>query len=157
MGGHVSQLAKAVMMYSPWQFLFWYDRPPNSSDVIGGVPGAKGFIENHPELEFFKKMPTVWDHTKVLEGEIGKYATIARKSGGDWFLGSLTGEQSHSPDINLSFLDAGTTYEATIYSHDPESASSTKVKIEKMEVDTNSDLQFNIEANSGLVVHFQKK
>ncbi|MBN1985084.1 MAG: glycoside hydrolase family 97 catalytic domain-containing protein, partial [Prolixibacteraceae bacterium] len=45
MSGHVSQLAKAVMMYSPWQFLYWYDRPPNSSDVIGGVPGAKGFIE----------------------------------------------------------------------------------------------------------------
>lgn len=157
MGGHVSQLAKAVMMYSPWQFLYWYDRPPNSSDVIGGVPGAKDYIEATPELEFFKEMPTVWDDTKVLEGKIGEYATIARKSGDDWFLGSLTGEQSHSPEINLSFLDAGATYEATIYSHDPESASSTKVKIEKMEVDANSDLLFFTEANSGLAVHFQKK
>jgi alpha-glucosidase len=125
--------------------------------VLGGVPGAKGFIENHPELEFFKRMPTVWDDTKVIEGQIGEYATIARKSGDEWFLGSLTGEQSHSPEINLSFLDAGATYEATIYSHDPESASSTKVKMGKMEVTSVSELRFEIAANSGLAIRFQKK
>ena len=157
MGGHVSQLAKAVMLYSPWQFLYWYDRPKNSSDVLGGVPGAKGFIENHSELEFFKRMPTVWDDTKVLEGQIGEYATIARKSGDEWFLGSLTGQQSHSLILDLSFLDAGAGYEATVYSFDPESASSTQVKIEKQQVKNDSVLSFDIAANSGLAIRFQKK
>ncbi|MCG6191054.1 glycoside hydrolase family 97 protein [Maribellus maritimus] len=157
MGGHVSQLAKAVMMYSPWQFLFWYDRPPNSSDVIGGVPGAKDYIEVTPELEFFKQMPTVWDDTKVLEGKISEYATIARKSGDDWFLGSLTGEQAHSFSFDLTFLDDNTDYQATIYTYDPNSKSKTKVNIEKRDVNVNSKLQSKIEANSGLAIHFQKK
>ncbi|QGY44742.1 alpha-glucosidase [Maribellus comscasis] len=157
MGGHVSQLAKGVMMYSPWQFLFWYDRPPNSSDVIGGVPGAKGYIEVTPELEFFKEMPTVWVDTKVLEGKISEYATIARKTGDDWFLGSLTGENSHSLNLDLSFLNAGQNYEATIYSYDPESGSTTKVKIESKEVKADSSLQFEIVANSGLAIHFKRK
>ena len=29
--------------------------------------------------EFFKQIPTVWDDTKVMEGKIGEFATIARK------------------------------------------------------------------------------
>lgn len=157
MGGHVSQLAKAVMIYSPWQFLYWYDRPPNSSDVIGGVPGSKGFIENHPELEFFKNVPTVWDETKVLESKVGEFATIIRKNGTDWFLGSLTGTAQKTLQLKTSFLDKNTNYNATIYSHDPGSQSSTKVKIEKQEVNSETVLNFKIDANSGLAIHFNKK
>ncbi len=156
MGGHVSQLAKAVMMYSPWQFLFWYDRPPNSSDVIGGVPGSDGFIQIVPELEFFKNMPTIWDETKVLEGEIGEFATLARRSGDDWFLGSLTGENAHKLSFKTDFLDKENKYEARIYSYDPDSESVTKVKIEKIEVGTENSLSFEIAANSGLAIHFKK-
>jgi alpha-glucosidase len=156
MGGHVSQLAKAMMMYSPWQFLFWYDRPPNSADVIGGVPGRKGFIEQQPELDFFKYMPTVWDDSRVLEGEIGEYATLVRKSGNDWFLGSLTGSYSRNISIDLSFLEKGTDYTAKVYTHDPESNSATKVKIEEITVRSDDPLEYEIEANSGLTIHFQK-
>ncbi len=156
MGGHVSQLAKAVMLYSPWQFLFWYDRPPNSSDVMGGVPGAKDYIELAPELEFFKEMPTVWEETKVLEAKIGEYATIARKSGNDWFLGSLTGVAAKAVEINTEFLAPDEKYEAIIYSYDPTSTTSTKVKIEKKEVSSRTVLKFEIEANSGLAIHFKK-
>ncbi len=156
MGGHVSQLAKAVMLYSPWQFLFWYDRPPNSSDVIGGVPGAKDYIELTPELEFFKEMPTVWDESKVLEGKIGEYATIVRKSGNDWFLGSLSGENTHTLQLDLSFLDTGKNYEAVIYSHDAESEIPTHVQIDTNQVNAESELYFEIGANSGLAIHFRQ-
>ncbi len=27
MGGRAAQLAKRIAIYSPWQFIFWYDRP----------------------------------------------------------------------------------------------------------------------------------
>ncbi len=156
MGGHVSQLAKAVLMYSPWQFLFWYDRPPNSSDVVGGVPGGEDFIVETPELEFFKNMPTVWNDTKVLESKIAEYATIARRNGNDWFLGSLTGENQHFLQLDLSFLDADINYEATIYSYDSDSKIPTKVGINKKEVDKNSTLDFEIKANSGLAIYFKQ-
>ena len=69
MGGHVSQLAKAVMLYSPWQFLYWYDRPQGSPGQKGGAGSSAGFIQNDPELEFYKNLPTIWDETKVIEGE----------------------------------------------------------------------------------------
>jgi alpha-glucosidase len=156
MGGNVSQLAKAVMIYSPWQFLYWYDRPQGSPGKKGGAGSAEGFIQNDRELEFYKIMPTVWDETKVLEGEIGKYATLVRKSGNDWFLGSLTGNQGKSIEINLGFLDASTNYRAIIYSYDPGLKSSTKVKIEKQLVTSDKKLNYTISEKSGLVIHFEE-
>lgn len=156
MGGHVSQLAKAVMLYSPWQFLYWYDRPQGSPGRTGGAGSSEGYIQDVPELEFFKNMPTVWDETKVIEGKIGEYATIARKSGSDWFLGSLTGNTGKTVQINLDFLDEQSDYEAVIYSHDSDSESSTNVKIEKRKVNAGSVLNFEIAGNSGLAVHFRR-
>jgi alpha-glucosidase len=156
MGGHISQLAKAMMIYSPWQFLYWYDRPEGSPGKKGGAGDSDGFIKNHPELDFFKNMPTVWDETKVLEGEIGKFATIVRRSGNDWFLGSLTGNEQRKCSVDFKFLNAGEDYSATVYSFDPESESSTKVKIEQMQVNSTASISFDIFANSGLAMQIQK-
>lgn len=156
MGGHASQLAKAVMLYSPWQFLYWYDRPQGSPGRKGGAGSSEGYIQNHPELEFFKNIPTVWDDTRILEGKIGEYATMVRRSGNDWFLGSLTGNTGKAIQFRPAFLDENAGYEATIYSHDPDSESSTRVKIETREVDSGSMLEFQLEPNSGLAMHFKK-
>ena len=156
MGGNVSQLAKAVLLYSPWQFLYWYDRPQGSPGKKGGAGSSEGFIQNLPELDWYKNLPVVWDESKVIEGEIGAFATIVRKSGDDWFLGSLTGTIGKSVDINLDFLDADTNYEAIIYSYDSELQTSTKVKIEKQEVASDKTLSFKIPKNSGLAIHFVK-
>lgn len=156
MGGHVSQLAKAVMIYSPWQFLYWYDRPDGSPGKKGGAGDSDGFIKNHPELEFFKKLPTVWDETKILEGEIGQFATIARRAGDDWFLGSLTATEGHKITIDFGFLNSKGKYEAVIYSHDPQNPSSTKIRIEKGKINSKTKKQFYIAANSGLAIRIRK-
>lgn len=156
MGGNVSQLAKAVLLYSPWQFLYWYDRPQGSPGKKGGAGSSDGFIRNNSELDFFKNMPTVWDETKVLEGEIGKFATIVRRSGDDWFLGSLTGKVINNLQLNLNFLDESQKYKAVIYSYDPDSKSSTKVKIEEKEISSETEFDFDISANSGLAIRFVK-
>ncbi|NQU51463.1 MAG: glycoside hydrolase family 97 N-terminal domain-containing protein [Bacteroidetes bacterium] len=156
MGGNVSQLAKAVMIYSPWQFLYWYDRPEGSPGKTGGAGSAEGFIQNLPELDFYKNLPVVWNESKVLEGKISEYATLARKSGNDWFLGSLTGNHEKSIKINLDFLDADANYRAIIYSHDSGLVSSTKVKIEKQIVTSEKSLNYTISEKSGLAIHFEK-
>lgn len=156
MGGNVSQLAKAVMLYSPWQFLYWYDRPEGSPGKKGGAGGNEGYILNQPELDFFKHLPATWDETKVIEGQIGEYATLVRKSGENWFLGSLTGNNQHQLQFTTDFLEMDKHYKATIYSFDPKSDSPTKVKIDSQNVNSNSLLEFSINANSGLAIHFVK-
>lgn len=156
MGGHVSQLAKAVMIYSPWQFLYWYDRPEGSPGKKGGAGDSDGFIKNNPELEFYKLIHTIWDETKILEGEIGEFATIARRSENDWFLGSLTANQPRKCSVDFDFLEGGVEFIATIYKYDPESKSSTKVKIEQLKVNSETVLTFDLASNSGLAMHIQK-
>jgi alpha-glucosidase len=110
-----------------------------------------------PELDFFDHLPTIWDDTKVLEGEIGKYATVARKNGSEWYIGSLTGEQEHQVKIKCSFLTPGKTYTAYIYTDDAASASLTKVKIEQRTITNKTNLNFLINQHNGLAIRITPK
>lgn len=43
------------------------------------------------ELNFLKKIPTAWDETRFIDGYPGKHVVIARRSGGNWYVGGLNG------------------------------------------------------------------
>ena len=120
------QLAIAVVFYSPLQYMYWYDKPSDSQD--------------EPELEFFDRVPTVWDDTKVIQGEIGKYITMARRSGNDWFVGTMTNNDSRRLTIPLDFLSEGKTYIAHIYEDDPKVKTRTKVSVKTLLKVTNKSI-----------------
>ncbi len=81
MGSHASQLAKAVCIFSPLQFLYWYDKAAPGLEKNDGLWGSTNYIGSEPELEFFNAVPTVWDETKVLHAKISEYGVIARRKG----------------------------------------------------------------------------
>ena len=62
---------------------------------------------NQPGTDFLKVVPTVWDETKVLDGEVGKHMVIARRSGTQWFLGALTDSNAREIPVKLDFLAKG--------------------------------------------------
>ena len=132
------QLAMAVVYYSPLQFMYWYDRPSDSRD--------------EPELEFFDRVPTVWDDTKVIHGEIGKYISIARRSGNDWFIGTMTNNDARKLNISLDFLPEGKTYLAHIYYDDSKVKTRTKVGIKTMKVTSKSVITADMPASGGQAV-----
>jgi alpha-glucosidase len=132
------QMALSVVYYSPLEFLYWYDSPADSKD--------------EPELEFFDHVPTVWDDTKVLDGEIGKFITVARRSGREWFVGSITNDDPRDIDINLAFLEPGHKYKATIYYDDPKSPVRTKVSMKTMIVDCSTGLPAHLLASGGQTI-----
>ena len=148
MGSHASQMAKAICIYSPWQFIYWYDRPENSPRNKGGAGPTNPFIPEIVDLTFYDSLPTVWDDTKVLEGKIGEYGTLARKKGDTWFVGSLT-DQPRQLSVNLNFLDKNAKYEATIYADDATLNTSTKLKITKQMVTSVTKLSFPLKAKNG--------
>lgn len=41
---------------------------------------------------FLKKVPVVWDETRYVAGVPGKYVVMARRSGGDWYIGGINGQ-----------------------------------------------------------------
>lgn len=154
---HAYQLAKAVCIYSPWQFLYWYDRPEGSPRRKGGAGGQEGVIGDEPELEFYDRMPTVWDDTKVLHGSIGQYAVMARRSGAEWFLGCMNAGESRTFEIELKFLHPGQAYVAHVYSDDEKVKTRTRVRIDRFEVDASTNLQMTVGPQGGQALHIVPK
>jgi alpha-glucosidase len=140
---HAHQLAMAVVSYSPLQWIFWYDTP--------------SLYNSEPEIEFFHQVPTVWDETKVINGKIGEYATIARRSGDGWFIGTINDSKERDLQIPLSFLAPGKQYVAHIYSDDDSVATRTKVGIETRAVDSTTILDAKLKSGGGQAVWISSK
>jgi alpha-glucosidase len=99
------QLALFIVLYSPIQM---------AADLIENYEG-------HPAFKFIEDAPVDWDESRVLNGKIGDYVTIARRRGESWYIGSITDEEPRELDIELSFLEPGVDYEARIYADAPDS------------------------------------
>ncbi|WP_330443919.1 glycoside hydrolase family 97 protein [Flavobacterium sp. C4GT6] len=139
------QLALYVTIYSPIQMLA--DLPEN--------------YEGNPAFQFLKDVPTDWEDTQVLNGEIGEYITTVRKDvhSADWYLGSITNEKARDLEVSLDFLDADAQYEAQIYA-DAEGTDEThnpaKVSITKQNVTAKDKLILKIGASGGTAIRFKK-
>lgn len=153
MGSHASQLAKAVCIFSPLQFIYWYDKASPSLEKKDGLWGTTNYIGNEPELEFFDKVPTVWDDTKVLYSKIGEYGVIARRNGNEWFIGGINGEAARTLEISFSFLDPGKKYLAKIYSDDKSVDTRTHVRIDTMEITSETVYKARLGSNNGIAVY----
>jgi alpha-glucosidase len=136
---HAHQLAMAAVYYSPLQFLYWYDQP--------------SAYQGEPEIEFFDNVKTVWDDTHVLDGEIGEYVTIARRSREEWFVGSMTNNDARKINTSLDFLDAGKKYVANIYTDDDAMQTRTNVRVTRVIVDSKSMLPFQLKPSGGCAIH----
>ena len=55
-------------------------------------------------MALWDEVPTVWDETRALQGEIGKFAVMARRSGDRWYVGCLNGLDKRTITIGPEFL-----------------------------------------------------
>ena len=155
MGSHASQLAKAVCIFSPLQFMYWYDKASPSLKKDDGLWGTTNYIGDEPELEFFNNVPTVWDNTKVLYAKTGEIGVIAREKDKEWFIGGINGEAARKLDIRLEFLATGMTYSAKIYSDDPAVETITRVRVDSIEVNNKTIIPVSLASNNGFAMHIR--
>jgi alpha-glucosidase len=73
------------------------------------------------DFEFIKQVPTTWDEIRVLDGRPREFISLARRSGGDWYIGSITDWDARDLKLPLSFLGEG-KYVAEIYADAPDAA-----------------------------------
>ena len=91
-GTRCRQLAEYVVFDSPLNMLC--DSPSN-------------YMAEPLCTKYIAECPTVWDESLAVNGKIGEYITLARRSGETWYVGSLTGWQARGLVLDLSFLGEG--------------------------------------------------
>ena len=139
------QLASYVVIYSPWQM---------AADKIENY-------EAHPALSFIQRVPTNWQESRVLNAELGKYVTIARKerNGNNWYIGGLTDQDPRTLTLHFDFLDNDAQYEALIYS-DGEGAdyrtNPYPLAITQKRVRKGDSLQLKLAPSGGFAIELKK-
>jgi alpha-glucosidase len=98
-GTRCRQLAEYVIFESPLNMLC--DSPSN-------------YMKEEQCTRFIAGVPTVWDETIALDGEIGKHVAIARRSGNRWYIGALTNWDARTLQVKLDFV-AGANYQMALF------------------------------------------
>ncbi|SMC86523.1 glycoside hydrolase family 97 protein [Kibdelosporangium aridum] len=64
--------------------------------------------------QLLRTVPAAWDETRLVAGEPGRLAVLARKSGSDWYVGAITAGDQGRIAVPLDFLPDG-TWKAELY------------------------------------------
>ena len=75
--------------------------------------------EGQPGFEVLRTVPGTWDEISVPLAEFNKYVTVARRSGTDWWVGTLNDGTARTLNLKLDFLGDG-KYQAEIYTDAPD-------------------------------------
>ncbi len=57
--------------------------------------------------KFISQIPTTFDQTLALDGEVGNYSVVARKKGNNWYVGAINNWDKRDITIDFSFLGPG--------------------------------------------------
>ncbi len=138
------QLALYVTIYSP---------------IVMAADLLENYEANPGPFQFIKDVVTDWSDTRVLNGEIGDFVTIARKdrNSDQWFLGAMTDEHPRVLDTPLSFLDSGRRYRAEIYRDAPDAHWKTNreaIVIESRDVTSADTLSLHLAPGGGQAIRF---
>jgi len=142
------QLANFVVIYSPVAMAA--DIPEN----YARYPAA---------FKFIRDVPTDWADTRVLNGAVGEYVTMARKDrkSDDWYVGAVTDSQARTLSLPLSFLEQGKQYVAEIYrdgdAADYRNAHRFDLVIEKKTVTAKDALQIKLAPGGGQAIRLSPK
>lgn len=140
------ELSLYVVLYSPIQMVA--DLPENYA--------------SHPQaFQFIRDVPTDWEESIALAGEIGDFVVFARRERGgrDWYLGALTDEAARSVKVPLAFLEPDSRYEAQLY-RDGDSAdwrtNPYDLIVERRRVTAKDVLELRMAASGGVAIRFRK-
>ena len=122
-----------------------------NSPVLVYAAHPRSILEN-PAVEMIKRIPTVWDETRVLPfSAIGEVAAFVRRKGEAWFVVIANGPSARRVDVSLSFLGAG-EHTAMVVRDDLENPAA--VKIESTNVRRSDSLRVDLRAGGGFIARF---
>jgi alpha-glucosidase len=104
--------------------------------------------ENAAGFDFVKAVPTAWDETRFLAGDIDDYVVVARRKGKEWYVGAMGTEKPREISLPLDFLGEG-KFRAKIYE---DGAGPTALNESTREVTKVDTLSLKLAASGGAAV-----
>ncbi|MCR5709340.1 MAG: glycoside hydrolase family 97 protein [Bacteroidales bacterium] len=138
-GTRSHQVAEYVVFDAPFEMLC--DNPT-------------AYMKEQETTDFISAIPTVWDETRVLQGEIGKYIVTARRKGNQWYIGGLNNWDARDITLDLSVLGikdgkhSGTLYRDGVNA----TRNATDYKCEPLKLQTGKPLQVHMAPGGGFVL-----
>lgn len=133
LGTRAQELALYVVFESPLEMV---------SDYPEHYQGQKDF-------DFIKRVPATWDAIHVIGGQPMEWISLARRSGKDWYVGSITNWDQRDIKVPLTFLGDG-KYVAEIYADAPDADEvATHTTLSTQPVDRNTVLNVHMVSGGG--------
>ena len=149
----VAQNIKPVMMGTRCHMLAMYVVLESYLGMVCDYPEA---YENQPGFDFIRRIPTVWDETRVPGAEISKYITVVRRKNSEWYVGTVTNKDPRDITVSLDFLPRG-DYLAEIYTDSPDCRSNPNLLVKQIRTVTSKDkLKLHLASGGGEVIYLHK-
>lgn len=130
-------LSMFVVYDSPWASL------ADSPDIYRNSPAG---------FDFVREVPTHWDETRFIAGEVGEYIALARRSGKRWYVGAMNGDAARTISLPLDFLGGG-SWKAELWL---DGNSPQAIRRETRQVDPDESLGIDLAASGGAVMRLEQ-
>jgi alpha-glucosidase len=109
---------------------------------------------NQPGFDFLRQVPTTWDETRVLRGEVGEDIIVARRKGSDWYVGAMTDWTARSLTVPLNFLKPG-EYEVETWADVKGDPDPNRLATETRRMKAGETLQLDLNSGGGEVIRLR--
>lgn len=131
-------LSMFVVFNSPWTSL------ADSPDIYRASPAS---------FDFIREVPTSWDETRYLAGEVGEYIVLAKRKGDTWYVGAMNGDSARSITVPLSFESGGSwTAQLWLDGDKPDA-----IRRESRKLGASDTLQLDLATDGGAVAVLRRR
>ena len=148
-GKFKTQYTRPLMIGTRCHMLGMYVVLESYLSMVADYPAA---YEGQPGFEFLQEVPIIWDETHVPCAEVGKFVTIARRKGTEWYVGTINSTKARIIKFSLDFLPSA-SYIAEVYNDAPDDPQNPNHLIKMKKIVSNADtITVNLAAGGGQVI-----
>ena len=115
------------------------------------------YMQNQECTDFIAQIPTTFDETVALDGQLGEYIVIARRKGTTWYVAAMTDWTARDLTIPLSFLGEG-QFSADIFADGANAMKeATDYKHTKQTATCQDQLKIHLSSGGGWTGIFKKQ
>ena len=116
------------------------------------VADSPDVYEDAAGFDFIRVVPTTWDETRFIAGDIDNYVVVARRKGKDWYVGAMGDEQAHAVKVPLAFLGEG-KFKAKVWQ---DGDAPTELKVTERQVGAGDSLELALAPSGGAAVRITR-